>query len=592
MDKVSIHFMIPVDRASHNDTLWRDIYSAALGPLRDVYGKARMIFKDHRLMSTEPERLFIYQINTWVWLNTLSRRYGEAITLYNVPDVELDTLARPGIEMIWLMGVWERSPAGRRNALKYKHEYRAALPDLIDEDVVGSAFAIYEYDAAEAIGGREGLAAIRKRLRRRGLSLMLDYVPNHVGFDHDWLNTHPEYMVTGTPADVAHRPSDFFFHTPPNGEQRVFAHGRDPLFPGWSDTAQLNIFHPALRKAVARTFMDIAKQCDGVRCDMAMLMISEIFANTWRGFIAEDAPAKEYWREIIPTVKKYYPDFVFVAEAYWGKEYELLQQGFDYAYDKVLYDRILESDVQKLRQHLLADIRYQQRMIRFIENHDERRAYDSLGPRRSFPAATLICTLPGAVLLHDGQFNGRRVKLPVHIQRQPDEVERRDLEGHYRRLLKEIQSPIYQKGVWTLFEVKPLDGGDISCYNLLAYGWREPNKDYRLIVVNLTPHPSRGRVDLSTWTWLDQRNWRLYNVIDGAEYHRHGGTMTHEGLPIILEAFESHVFRFEAARENLSSAKNDNGNGTGKPSANGTKGNHNLLLNNAEQKQKDPPKPA
>lgn len=505
--------------------------------------------EDQLDMPTAPERLFVYQINTWVWLNTMSRRYGEPITLHNVPDVELEMIARPGIDMVWLMGIWQRSPAGLNNALKYKHEYRAALPDLRDDDVIGSAYALYDYEVDERIGGREGLAALRKRLRRRGLTLMLDFVPNHVAFDHPWLETHPEYFIAGTPEDAARRPSDFYAYTTSTGEKRIYANGRDPLWPGWSDTAQLNSFSPALRKAMLRTLLDIAKQCDSVRCDMAMLFINSIFADTWRGFV-DQAPSKEYWQEMIGGVKKVYPEFLFVAEAYWGKEYELIKLGFDFAYDKVLYDRILEGDVQKLRQHLLADVRYQQHMIRFIENHDEKRAYETLGPRRSVPAATLICTLPGAVLLHDGQLVGRRAKLPVQIKRQPDEIERRDLEGLYNRLLKEIRSPIYTHGTWTLFDIQPLDPGDITHWNLLAYGWVEPNDgDFRLIVVNMTQHGSHGRVDLSAWPWLDGRNWRLYDVIDGAEYQRHGGTMTSEGLTIILEPFEAHVFRFEQVRE-------------------------------------------
>ncbi|MCK6577586.1 MAG: alpha-amylase [Anaerolineae bacterium] len=498
------------------------------------------------VISTEPERPVVYQVNTWVWLNTLSRRYGETITLANVPDVEVDALARPGIDTIWLMGVWQRGPGGRESALKYKHEYRGALPDLTDDDVIGSAYAIYSYEVDERIGGREGLRALRKRLRRRGLSLLLDFVPNHVAFDHPWLDHHPEYFIQGSADDLAQRPSDFFLHTSRSGEKRVYAHGRDPLWPGWSDTAQLNIFHPALRRAILRTLIDIAKQCDGVRCDMAMLMLTDIFAGTWHGFVGE-APARDYWREMIGGVKRYYPDFVFIAEAYWGKEYDLILQGFDFAYDKVLYDRLYEGDVQKLRLHLLADTRYQRRMIRFIENHDERRAFDGLGARRSVPVATLICTLPGGVLLHDGQLTGRLIKLPVQIKRQPDEVEHRDLEGYYMRLLKEIQSPIYQRGEWRLFDIHPLSYNDITHWNLLAYGWRDDDQGCRLIVVNLTQHGSSGRIDLSAWEWLNGREWRLYDVTNGAEYLRQGGTMTSEGLVTILEPYESHVFRFEPA---------------------------------------------
>ncbi len=132
---------------------------------------------------------FIYEINTWVWLNTLSRHYNKPITLDNVPDSALDEIARPGLDMIWLMGVWQRSVRGRENALTYKHEYRSALPDLTDDDVIGSAYAVGDYVVDERIGGRAGLAALRERLKARGLSLMLDFVPNHLAIDHPWVIT-------------------------------------------------------------------------------------------------------------------------------------------------------------------------------------------------------------------------------------------------------------------------------------------------------------------------------------------------------------------------------------------------------------------
>lgn len=489
-------------------------------------------------------KMFLYEINTWVWLNELSEEFGQPVTLDNVPDEALDRIALPGIDMVWLMGVWKRSPYGRENALKYRHEYEPALPDLTDEDIIGSAYAIGDYEVDERIGGRAGLAALRERLAARDIRLMLDYVPNHVAVDHPWVLEHPDFIVHGQPEDLKNRPSDFFAAKDRDGNDVVLAHGRDPLFPGWSDTAQLDAFNPRLRQAVVETLLDIAEQCDGVRCDMAMLMFNEVFASTWNGYVGEK-PEQDYWLEIIPQIKAKHPDFLFVAEVYWDKEFEVLQQGFDYAYDKILYDRLMENDVQKLRQHLVASIDYQARMMRFIENHDEPRAFDRLGPRRSFPAATLICTLPGGCLLHHGQTRGQIVKLPVQIARGPKEPVNERLEQYYLRLLKESSDPIYRKGDFYLFEVSPIDGENKTHFNMLAYGWREPRKDYRLIVVNLTEYASQGRVSLHPWDWLQDKIWRLYDVTDGYEYTRHGGEMTNEGLYIDLDPYESHIFRFE-----------------------------------------------
>jgi hypothetical protein len=497
------------------------------------------------------DKLFIYEINTWVWLTEISRQRGETITLANVPEDVIDSIALPGVDYIWMMGVWKRSPFGRQNALKWKHEYEGALPDVTDEDIIGSAYSIGDYQVDERIGGRAGLAAFREQLSRRGLNLMLDYVPNHVGIDHPWVHEHPDFIVMGTEEDAETRASDFFRHTDKDGNEVVLAHGRDPLFPGWADTAQLNAFNPELRKAVVATLLDIAEQCDGVRCDMAMLLFNEIFAGTWNGYVG-DPPEQDYWREIIPQVRERHPNFMFVAEVYWDREPEVLDQGFDFAYDKVFYDRVLENDVQKLRAHLVASVEYQQRMMRFLENHDEPRAYDKLGHERSFPAATLLCTLPGGTLLHDGQLTGRIIKLPVQIARQPEEEEHPELRDYYLKLLDETRNPIYQHGNFYLFDVAPAGEGDPTNFNMLAYGWwnqTPENTEYRLVVVNMTEHTSYGRVNLGVWDWLPGKLWYLYDVTDGKEYQRQGEKMTSEGLFIKLEPYESHVFRFELAPE-------------------------------------------
>lgn len=492
------------------------------------------------------DKLFMYEINTWVWLTDLSRKHGKTITLANVPDDAFNEIALPGVDIIWLMGVWYRSPWGHDNALKWKGEYKGALPDLTDDDVVGSAYAIGDYQVDERIGGREGLAAFRQRLTERGLRLMLDYVPNHVAIDHPWVHEQPDFIIMGKPEDADNRASDFFRHNDKDGNDIVLAHGRDPLFSGWADTAQLNAFNPALRTAVVETLLDIASQCDGVRCDMAMLLINEIFGKTWEGYVI-GMPEQDYWQEIIPQVKAQHPDFLFVAEVYWDKEFAILEQGFDFAYDKIFYDRLLENDVQKLRSHLVASIDYQKKMMRFVENHDEPRAYDKLGHHRSFPAATLITTLPGGCLLHQGQLEGYLVKLPVQISRAPLEEAHPDLRDYYLRLLWETRDPIYLDGNFYLFEVEA-GPGDITHFNMLAYGWsfqREDKLDYRLVVVNMTEFPSYGRVNLGEWEWLNGKSWRLFDVTDNSEYERHGNELTQDGIYIALNPFESHVFRFE-----------------------------------------------
>ena len=493
-------------------------------------------------MLNSGQKPVIYEINTAVWLNSLSAQAGRPVTLGDVPGSVLDALAVPGITTIWLMGVWERSQFSRQHALKYKHEYLGALPDMTDEDVIGSAYSIRAYEVAAEYGGREGLAAFRRQLQARGLKLMLDYVPNHVGPDHAWADE-PGFAVRGKASDAKQRPSDFFLHRTKSGRRIVLAHGRDPYYPGWADTVQLNAFSPALRAKIIRTLLDIASQCDGVRCDMAMLFLNDIFARTWAGYVKQK-PGREFWAEVIPAIRAEFPDFNFLAEVYWGKEAEMLALGFDSVYDKVFYDRLANGEIAELRTHLAAPLAFQRHVMRFIENHDEPRAYTTFGPQRSFPAATVLLTVPGGVLLHEGQFASRRAKLPVQITRAPDEPVSAELQAHYLRLLQETDSPIYQQGEFTLFSFEPRKASKGASASLLAYGWRLADES-RLIVVNLGSQPTEGQVDLTAWAWTDGRSWRLTDVFDGAEHARDGAELAHEGLHVSLQGYASHIYRFD-----------------------------------------------
>jgi hypothetical protein len=374
-------------------------------------------------MNPWPPNPSIYEINALVWLGELSRKYGTAITLASVPRTEWDGLAGWKFDAVWLMGVWERSPTSVQIAREHpglQEEYRRALPGYTDDDVAGSPYCVRRYEVDTRLGGREGLAAARQALANRGMRLILDFVPNHTARDHPWVDEHPEYYVPGTPdCSFAHG-------------GRLIALGRDPYFPPWTDVAQLNAFDPSQRQAALETLMEIAGQCDGVRCDMAMLVTNEVFARTW----GKTPPQTEYWRGIIAAVREHNPEFLFIAEAYWDMEWTLQHQGFDYCYDKRLYDRLINGDAASVRAHLGADISYQKRLIRFLENHDEPRASAVMPGDRHRSAALAVATLPGAKLWHEGQFEGRRIKLPVQLARRPEEPVDEDLRAFYGELLQ------------------------------------------------------------------------------------------------------------------------------------------------------------
>lgn len=209
-------------------------------------------------MKPWPKYPVIYEINTWVWLHELSERYRKPVSLATVPDKEWDAIASYGFDAVWLMGVWERSPAGIAISMKNDGlltDFRRALPDFRPEDNVGSPYCVRRYVVDAHLGGSEGLARARKQLAASGMKLMLDFVPNHVAPDHPWVTEHPEYFIQGSAEDLAQKPADFI-----RAGDKVLACGRDPYFPPWPDVLQLNAFNAGLRQAVIETVASIADQ--------------------------------------------------------------------------------------------------------------------------------------------------------------------------------------------------------------------------------------------------------------------------------------------------------------------------------------------
>ena len=487
-------------------------------------------------MKAWPKYPTIHELNTWVWLGDLNAKYGQVVSLATVPDQEWDAIAAYGVDAVWLMGVWERSPAGVEISMQNAgllEDFRKALPDFAPVDNVGSPYCVRRYVVDTHLGGPEGLAAARAALAVRDIRLITDFVANHVAPDHPSVTEHPEYFIQGTADDARNDPASFM-----DVGGRVFALGRDPGYPAWPDVLQLNVFAPGLRRTVVDTLSRIAAQCDGVRCDMAMLVLNDIFERTW-GSRAGARPADEYWATLIPAIKAKHPGFKFIAEVYWDLEWQLQQQGCDYCYDKKFFDRATHGTAESIRQHLLADSGYQERLIRFLENHDEPRAAAVFPGEQGRAAAVTLLTLPSARLLYQGQFDGHRVKLPVFLGRRPKEAGDHDLTAFYGQLLRAVDRELFRNGDWRLCQA---DGwpDNQSYQHVLAWCWDKG--DARAItVVNWSNQSAQARIKVP-WDEPGGR-WRLSDLLSGEQFDRDGSEMREAGLYVDLGPWRYHLFQ-------------------------------------------------
>jgi len=480
----------------------------------------------------------LYQMNTRVRMTQLGRCLGRPATLDDIPDPELDALAGAGYTWLYLLGVWQTGEAGRRisrTAPGWRAEFEHTLPDLTDDDIPGSCFAVTWYSVHEGLGGDAALERLRERLHERGMRLMLDFVPNHTALDHPWVVEHPDFYLSGTAEDLDREPQNWARIRTGDGE-RILAHGRDPYFDGWPDTLQLDYSDPALRAARVEELRGIAQRCDGVRCDMAMLVLPDVFERTW------GRDPGNFWQEALSAVRARVPGFVFMAEVYWDREWQLQQLGFDYTYDKSLYDRLLTGDARTVRGHFLADPDYQARSARFLENHDEPRAASVFAWDRHRAAATLTFTCPGLRFVHQGQNVGRRVRVSPHLDRAPEESANDEVRRFYDRLLHCAAHEPLLTGSWQLLRTLPAWEGNRTHEEFVAFSWEGSAEERLLVVVNYSGGPAQCYLPVP-FEDLRGRSFVLEDRLDGYCYERSGDDLAEHGLYLDVPAWRAHLFQ-------------------------------------------------
>jgi len=486
----------------------------------------------------------VYELNTRVFIQRLSEKYDKPLTLLKIPDEEWQTLILRGFDMVWLMGVWQRSPGARRIALldpSLRQRYDQALPDWSDGDIVGSPYAIYTYKLDESLGKQEDLARLKSKLNYLRLGLMLDFVPNHLAFDHPWTLYHPDWFIQGRESDV-HTHPDWFFS--PDGKIHL-AHGRDPYFPPWTDTVQMNFFSRELRKALIAELINISEVADGVRCDMAMLALNNVFSKVWGEVISGyNQPETEFWVEAIDRVKQRVPDFVFLGEVYWGLESKLHELGFDFTYDKQLYDLLRFKTPEEIRSYLVQNDSNLHHTAHFIENHDEPRAITAFGHEQSIAASVVLDTIPGLRLFHDGQFEGRRIQLPIQLVREPAEISNPELRKFYDLLLGIINTAAFHEGKWDLAAIGPTGESNQTYRNLLAWIWQYGDR-LKIVVVNYSGNQAQGIVKLVQLSG-DTGMVEFTDELTGITRTQDKNTVRKQGLDISLGPWQAQILDFPA----------------------------------------------
>lgn len=552
----------PSPAPNEETSFWRIVFFSILPPLVLLGFVAAFFRRLHRRQ--EPVHLSpLYELNLRTWQ---SGRDVEGIPhiggLRALTSDDLRNIKASGFQSLWLMGLWEVGPRVRAISRNY------------GEDFQGSPYAIYDYKVSQDVGTEADLDALIALAHRIGMKIIVDFVPNHMGIDSAWLNSHPEFFLhkLAAPGDerltdeelLQKYPSYFPYRTPayPEDGQRVpklilVAYGRDPYFYPWIDTAQLDYARPELRAHLIQMLCQMARRVDGVRCDMAMLVLKEQVKAHRHPHMPREQFERlmphEFWSEAIQAVKRVNPQFTFIAETYWSMEGQLQLLGFDYTYNKPLYEALCHALHVGHAEGLMNFLRslgneYLSRSVHFLENHDEERAMNAFGEDRQRAAAVVLSTLPGVALVHQGQMEGWRERLPVQrvvpLQREPVNTA---LSNYYKHLLHATDLPVFRGGRMHV----------LYCSNpaIIAYA-RGGSGQQALVIVNSSAHIQRGLVYVSPGLRLESTiTYWFYDLFYDLKspsvreletiqpsYQYPAAQVLKQGMFVELRPYDAHVF--------------------------------------------------
>lgn len=444
----------------------------------------------------------LIEINTRVFLNYMREKYSSPdMTLSLIPDDEWLKLKHLGFDIVWLMGVWKTSTISAD--ISRDEEFLREFVKKVGSDmsiVSSSPYSIVEYKLDSFFGFEWELKALKEKLNSFGLKLYLDFVSNHMAIDSEFSKECVDCFVCGDKEDYE-RNKELFCEKKIGDSVYYIAHGRDPNFPAWKDTIQLNYFNPKTREKMISELIKISDLCDGIRCDMVMLSLNDIHQNVWGWVLNKKGyhkPEEEFWQKAISEVKSVNPQFVFMAEVYWGLEWKLQQLGFDYTYDKVFYDRLKNMGAEEVKGHLRAERLYQKKSVRFVDNHDEEPSIVCFNnKKRALSASVMISTVKGLRFYNDMQLKGISLRVPVQISVfDYEKYKDIEIEKFYEKLLKIADHPAFHGGEWELLDVSGINETDKSFRNIIAYKWTQM-RTIKIIIINYSNEVSNGKIGVS-----------------------------------------------------------------------------------------------
>jgi hypothetical protein len=396
--------------------------------------------------------------STLVWLYQLSKKFDREITrLDQIPDEELDELARRGFTGLWLIGLWERS-----NASKTVKQWTG------NPEAAASAYSLYDYDIAGELGGWGALHNLRERCFRRGIRIGSDMVPNHTGLDSRWIMEHPDRFLqlryppypsyTFNGGNLSNREGvgiyleDHYYNRSDaavvfkrvdfnSGDARYIYHGNDGTSMPWNDTAQIDFLNPEAREAVIRTIIGVCQQFPIVRFDAAMTLAKRHIQRLWYpepghgGDIASRAEhaittaefnrrmPDEFWREVVDRCAVEAPHTLLLAEAFWMMEgYFVRTLGMHRVYNSAFMNMLTNEENAKYRatgkNTLEFDPEILKRFVNFMNNPDEDTAVAQFGKDdKYFGICTLLVTMPGLPMFGHGQIEGFEEKYGMEYRR-------------------------------------------------------------------------------------------------------------------------------------------------------------------------------